>query len=141
MRETLVARSRSPVGVQIRPAVLNKDILTQAEVLIALRMTGPRDVAAIDEWVRLHAEEDQAVEVKRSLPSLPIGTAWVWSPGWLSLLQRVAVRPRATFDSSATPKAGQRRVTPTGWRRSIWPHSENASPRWPPKQPPPTPPS
>jgi len=101
------------VGVQIRPAVLNKDILTQAEVLIALRMTGPRDVAAIDEWVRLHAEEDQAVEVKRSLPSLPIGTAWVWSPGWLGLLQRVAVRPRATFDSSATPKAGQRRVTPT----------------------------
>jgi len=93
--------------------VLNKDILTQAEVLIALRMTGPRDVAAIDEWVRLHAEEDQAVEVKRSLPSLPIGTAWVWSPGWLGLLQRVAVRPRATFDSSATPKAGQRRVAPT----------------------------
>jgi len=37
------------VGVQIRPAVLNKDILTQAEVLIALRMTGPRDVAAIDD--------------------------------------------------------------------------------------------
>jgi len=93
--------------------VLNKDVLTQAEVLIALRMTGPRDVAAIDEWVRLHAEEDQAVEVKRSLPSLPIGTAWVWSPGWLGLLQRVAVRPRATFDSSATPKAGQRRVAPT----------------------------
>jgi len=100
-------------GVQRSPAVLNKDILTQAEALIALRMTGPRDVAAIDEWVRLHAEEDQAVEVKRSLPSLPIGTAWVWSPGWLGLLQRVAVRPRATFDSSATPKAGQRRVTPT----------------------------
>ena len=115
--EDLVRRGRARgIGLSMisqRPAVLNKDILTQAEVLIALRMTGPRDVAAIDEWVRLHAEEDQAVEVKRSLPSLPIGTAWVWSPGWLGLLQRVAVRARTTFDSSATPKAGQRRVTPT----------------------------
>jgi len=115
--EDLVRRGRARgIGVTLitqRPAVLNKDVLTQAEVLIALRMTGPRDVAAIDEWVRLHAEEDQAVEVKRSLPSLPIGTAWVWSPGWLGLLQRVAVRARTTFDSSATPKAGQRRVAPT----------------------------
>ncbi len=115
--EDLVRRGRARgIGVTLitqRPAVLNKDVLTQAEVLIALRMTGPRDVAAIDEWVRLHAEEDQATEVKRSLPSLPIGTAWVWSPGWLGLLQRVAVRHRHTFDSSATPKAGQRRLTPT----------------------------
>ena len=111
--EDLVRRGRARgIGVTLitqRPAVLNKDVLTQAEVLIALRMTGPRDVAAIDEWVRLHAEEDQAMQVKRSLPSLPVGTAWVWSPGWLGLLQRVAVRARATFDSSATPKAGQRR--------------------------------
>jgi len=115
--EDLVRRGRARgIGVTLitqRPAVLNKDVLTQAEVLIALRMTGPRDVAAIDEWVRLHAEQDQATELKRSLPSLPVGTAWVWSPGWLGLLQRVAVRHRSTFDSSATPKAGQRRVTPT----------------------------
>jgi len=115
--EDLIRRGRARgLGVTLitqRPAVLNKDVLTQAEVLIALRMTGPRDVAAIDEWVRLHAEQDQATELKRSLPSLPVGTAWVWSPGWLGLLQRVAVRHRHTFDSSATPKAGQRRVTPT----------------------------
>ncbi len=115
--EDLVRRGRARgIGVTLitqRPAVLNKDVLTQAEVLIALRMTGPRDVAAIDEWVRLHAEEDQATEVKRSLPSLPVGTAWVWSPGWLGLLQRVAVRARTTYDSSATPKAGQLRITPT----------------------------
>jgi len=111
--EDLVRRGRARgIGVTLitqRPAVLHKDVLTQAEVLIALRMTGPRDVAAIDEWVRLHADDAQAGEVKRSLPSLPVGTAWVWSPGWLGLLQRVEVRTRRTFDSSATPKPGQRR--------------------------------
>lgn len=114
--EDLVRRGRARgIGVTLitqRPAVLNKDVLTQAEVLVALRMTGVRDVAAIDEWVRLHADEDQAAEVKASLPSLPVGTAWVWSPGWLGLLQRVAVRTARTFDSSATPKPGQRQLVP-----------------------------
>jgi len=97
--------------VQRRPATLSKDILTQAEVLIALRMTGPRDVAAIDEWVRLHADEDEAREVKSSLASLPVGTAWVWSPGWLDLLRRVQIRLPRTFDSSATPRPGQKRLS------------------------------
>ena len=114
--EDLVRRGRARgLGVTLitqRPAVLSKDVLTQAEVLIALRMTGVRDVAAIDEWVRLHADEDQAVELKRSLPALPVGTAWVWSPGWLGVLQQVQVRRRRTFDSSATPKPGQVRVEP-----------------------------
>jgi hypothetical protein len=114
--EDLVRRGRARgIGVTLitqRPAVLHKDVLTQAEVLIALGMTGPRDVAAIDEWVRLHADEDQAREVKASLPSLPVGTAWVWSPGWLDILQRVQIRRRTTFDSSATPKPGQQRATP-----------------------------
>jgi len=114
--EDLVRRGRARgIGVTLitqRPAVLHKDVLTQAEVLIALGMTGPRDVAAIDEWVRLHAEEDQARDLKASLPSLPVGTAWVWSPGWLEVLQRVKIRARHTFDSSATPKPGETRRTP-----------------------------
>jgi hypothetical protein len=114
--EDLVRRGRARgIGVTLitqRPAVLNKDVLTQAEVLIALRMTGPRDVAAIDEWVRLHADEDQAAKVKASLPALPVGTAWVWSPGWLGILQQAAIRQRRTYDSSATPKPGQRRPAP-----------------------------
>ena len=114
--EDLVRRGRARgIGVTLitqRPAVLNKDVLTQAEVLIALRMTGPRDVAAIDDWVRLHADDEQAAEVKASLPSLPVGTAWVWSPGWLGVLQRVDVRRARTFDSSATPRPGEERVVP-----------------------------
>ena len=91
--------------------MLHKDVLSQAEVLVTLRMTSVRDVAAIDDWVRLHPDDDQARTVKASLPSLPVGTAWVWSPGWLGLLERVAVRRPITFDSSATPTTGRTRVT------------------------------
>lgn len=114
--EDLVRRGRARgLGLTLitqRPAVLNKDVLTQCEVLIALRMNGPRDVAAIDEWVRLHADDEEAKALKASLPSLPVGTAWVWSPGWLQILQKVQIRRAETFDSSATPKPGQTRVTP-----------------------------
>ncbi len=114
--EDIVRRGRARgigcTSITQRPASLHKDILTQSEVLIALRMTGVRDVAAINEWVNLHAEEDEAKEVKASLASLPVGTAWVWSPGWLGVLKKVEVRRRTTFDSSATPKPGQRVIQP-----------------------------
>ncbi len=95
-----------------RPAVLNKDVLTQAEVLIALRLIGARDRAAIDEWIEAQADQTDVREVISSLPSLPVGTAWVWSPGWLETLAKVQIRRPRTFDSSATPKAGQVVRTP-----------------------------
>lgn len=98
-----------------RPAVIHKDLISQTEVLVAMRLTGVRDVAAIDEWVRLNADEEEARILKASLASLPVGTAWVWSPSLLGGLQRVAVRPRRTFDSSATPRPGEQRPVASGF--------------------------
>lgn len=100
-----------------RPAVINKDVLSQVEVLIALQMTSKRDVAAIDEWVSLNATEDEAKIVKSSLASLPTGTGWVWSPALLGILEKTAIRPRRTFDSSATPKPGQPRPVAEAFAR------------------------
>lgn len=48
-----------------------------------------------------------------SLASLPVGTAWVLEPGAEpALFQQVKVRTRRTFNSSATPKPGERRIEP-----------------------------
>lgn len=114
--EDLVRRGRARgLGVTLvtqRAAVLNKDVLTQVEVLIALRTIAPQDREAIDAWIRVHGTPEQRDELMRSLPSLPVGTAWVWSPGWLDLFRKVAIRPRRTFDSSATPTVGKRPVEP-----------------------------
>jgi hypothetical protein len=108
--EDIVRRGRARgLGVTLitqRPAVLHKDVLTQVEVLIALRLIAPQDRAAIDAWVKVHGTPEQRDELMASLPSLPIGTAWFWSPGWLDVFQKVAIRKRTTFDSSATPKMG-----------------------------------
>lgn len=117
--EDLVRRGRARgIGVTLitqRAAVLNKDVLTQAEVLVALRMVGPQDRKAIDDWVSQHGTAEQRDELLASLASLPVGTAWFWSPGWLGEFRRVAVRRRRTYDSSATPEVGAQAVTPRGF--------------------------
>ena len=59
-----------------------------------------------DAWIRLHGTPQERDELMTSLPSFPVGTAWVWSPGWLDVFQRVQIRRKETFDSSATPKVG-----------------------------------
>jgi hypothetical protein len=114
--EDLVRRGPARgIGVTLvsqRAAVLNKDVLTQAEVLIALRTIAPQDREAIDAWIRVHGTLEQREELMASLPSLPIGTAWVWSPGWLDVFQRVRIRRKETFDSSATPQVGVVRREP-----------------------------
>lgn len=111
--EDLVRRGRSRgIGLSLisqRSAVLNKDVLTQTECLVALRTTAPHDRRAIKDWIDAHADRDEQKVVLDSLPSLPTGTAWFWSPAWLEQLQKVKVNRKKTLDTGATPKAGVKR--------------------------------
>ena len=100
------ARGLGVVMITQRPQVLNKDVLTQADILWALRMNHPKDLAAIKEWVDVHADPKVAKEMLKSLPDLPTGTAWLWAPD-MNLLEKVPVRRRETFDSSRTPQPGE----------------------------------
>lgn len=112
--EQIVRRGRSRgMGVTLitqRSAVLSKDVLTQADVLIVMRTTGPHDLRAIREWVDSRGDEHGA-GVLDSLPSLATGEGWIWNPEH-EILHRVQFRARETFDSSRTPKAGELREEP-----------------------------
>jgi hypothetical protein len=70
--EDLVRRGRARgLGVTLvtqRSAVLNKDVLTQVEVLVALRTIAPQDRAAIDEWIKVHGTPEQREELMASCP-------------------------------------------------------------------------
>jgi len=114
--EDLVRRGRAKgIGLTLisqRAAVLNKNVLTQVAVLVVLRTVSPQDHKAIDDWIKVHGTEKQRAELMKSLASLPIGTAWFWSPGWLNIFQKVKVRRIETFDSSATPKVGEKLSLP-----------------------------
>lgn len=85
-----------------RPAELAKGIL-QLDVLIALGMTTPQDIKALDEWIKRNATETERQTFLSTLATLPVGEAWIWSPQWLQLFERVKIRSRQTFDSSRTP--------------------------------------
>lgn len=94
-----------------RSSVVNKNVLTQCEVLITLRLVHPLDIKAVMEWIGVHASVKQAARMVESLPSLPVGTAWFWWPAE-ELFECVAVRTRTTFDSGRTPKHGDRLNAP-----------------------------
>lgn len=115
--ENIVRRGRSRgLGVTLisqRPAVLNKNVLSQIEVLIAMQVTAPQDRAALDEWAKGYSTDAERQAFLRSLATLAVGEAWLWSPTWLDVFAPMKVRARRTFDSSATPKPGEKRAVPT----------------------------
>lgn len=114
--EALVRRGRQRgIGATFitqRPAVLNKNVLTQIEVLIVLQLTAPQDRAAIEEWVRGHGTREQCDRLLQSLASLQRGQAWFWSPSRYDLFKLVQIRKRETFDSSRTPAVGESLIQP-----------------------------
>ena len=98
-----------------RSAVLNKNVLTQAQMLVVLRTIAPQDLAAMKAWIDVHGTPEQGKELMDSLPSLPIGDAWFWYPGWPTdegIFKRTHVLPIETFDSGATPKPGEKKIVP-----------------------------
>lgn len=114
--QQLVRQGRSSgFGVTLidqRPATINKDVLTQLELLVAHRISSPQDRKAIEAWVEQHDTADRGGEFLRSIASLKRGIAWFWSPGWLDVFKPAAVRKRRTFDSSRTPAPGEVLVQP-----------------------------
>jgi hypothetical protein len=87
-----------------RPATVNKNVLEQVEGLIIHRLLGPNDRKAIKSWIEANGDPRATAQVMDSLASLGLGEAWLYSPA-LGLLDRATIRPRWTFDSSATPDA------------------------------------
>jgi hypothetical protein len=88
------------IGVTIlnqRAATVNKDVLTQIDTLIAMRSVGPQDRKALREWVEHHAAEGDFENFIQSLPSLPTGKAWLWSPEFLGVFEQITIRKRETF--------------------------------------------
>lgn len=89
-----------------RPAVLNKNVLSQADILIAMKLTSSQDRAAIGAWIEGQADREEGKRILGDLPRLPTGTGYVWAPGH-GMLERIAFPAIMTFDSSKTPKRGE----------------------------------
>jgi uncharacterized protein len=113
--EEIVRRGRVrgfiPWLITQRPAVVHKDVLSQADILIAMKLTASQDRDAIGAWIEGQADRQQGKRILGDLPRLQRGEGYVWAPGH-ALLERVAFPPIRTFDSSRTPKRGERLAIP-----------------------------
>jgi len=85
-----------------RPAVLHKNVLTQAAALVAMRVMAPQDRKAIEDWIKGQGDVAQGREVLDSLARLKVGEGWLWAPD-LGLLERRRFPAIETFDSGRAP--------------------------------------
>jgi hypothetical protein len=120
--DTLVRRGRSsglaPTLISQRPQVINKDVLSQTEVLVSHQLTGPQDRKALQTWIEANDTDNQGGTFMASLASLEKGQAWFWSPGCCacSCASRCATGTRST---------ARRRRRPASWR---WPARRRSRP-------------
>jgi hypothetical protein len=115
--EDIVKRGRKPgifpLLITQRSSNLNKNVLDETEMLVAMRTMSPRDQEALKSWFQHlpKAQQERKETLLKTWAKLPNGTAWFWCPP-MDLFQQVKIRERRTFNSSATPKFGEKPKEP-----------------------------
>ena len=113
--EEIVRRGRVrgfvPWLITQRPAVLHKDVLSQADILVSMKLTSSQDRAAIGRWIEGQADRNEGRRILAALPRLARGEGWVWAPAD-GVLQRVMFPRIQTFDSSGAPRREVRSSPP-----------------------------
>jgi len=113
--EEIVRRGRVrgfvPWLITQRPAVLHKDVLSQADILVSMKLTSSQDRAAVGRWIEGQADRAEGRRILGALPQLRRGEGWVWAPGD-RVLARVSFPRILTLDSSQTPRRYEQAGTP-----------------------------
>lgn len=116
MMETVVRRGRIkgfiPWLITQRPAVIAKDVLSQVDGLVAFKLTSSQDRDALAAWVEGSADKGQWNEIYKTLPAMERGQGLVWIPG-RGIMETVRFPEKITFDSSRTPKRGEKKSIAT----------------------------
>ena len=93
-------------SVTQRPAKLHKDVMSQADTLVAMQLTSSQDRGALKAWIGDQGDESVGAGILRALPSLKRGEGVVWSPR-LGVLETAHFPLPDTYDSSRTPEYGE----------------------------------
>jgi hypothetical protein len=111
--EEIVRRGRVrgfiPWLISQRPAVLNKNVLSMVNSMILMKLVSATDRDQVRGWVDTHANPEEWRITRARLPTLDPGQGVLWMPA-LHRNEVVRFPKNETFDSSASPKRGQRRV-------------------------------
>ena len=96
-----------------RPAVVNKNVLSQIDSLFLLNMVSPGDLEAVADWLKLRVNVEQRIECLGQLTNLSPGVAFFTQSGANPKFRKFTVRKRDTFDSGRTPRPNEEVVVPT----------------------------
>lgn len=88
-----------------RSATIDKDVLSQCEALIVMRITDVRDRGAIRDWIQAKDIDDQVHECFEKLADLKDGEAWLWWPTE-NRFERFQFRKRQTLHPREMRKLG-----------------------------------
>ena len=113
--EEIVRRGRVrgfiPWLITQRPAVLHKDVLSQADILVSMKLTSSQDREAVGRWIQGQGNRADGRRILAELPRLGRGEGFLWAPSD-DMLVRVKFPLLRTFDSSRTPQREERIATP-----------------------------
>jgi len=113
--EEIVRRGRVrgfvPWLITQRPAVLHKDVLSQADILISMKLTASQDRDAVGGWIEGQADRAEGKRILAALPRLAQGEGYLWAPSD-GVLARVVFPRIRSFDSSRTPQRDERVAAP-----------------------------
>src|SRR3990167_4634188 len=94
-----------------RPATIDKDVLSQCENLFVMRTVGSHDRKALEAWIEdKQVKEETVDDFLKSLPGLPNGAAYFWSPHWTREFTRLMFRLRETYHPGETREIGKASV-------------------------------
>jgi hypothetical protein len=100
-----------PVLFTQRGAGLNKEVSELCDLLVAFRTPGSLDQDRVKNWLEANATDEERKSVMSKLSGLATGTAmFASSHPEMKLFGVHGVRRPETFDSSATPKVGEKRI-------------------------------
>lgn len=112
LMEQIVRRGRVkgfiPWLITQRPAVISKDVLSQVDGLVAFKLTSSHDRDAIGNWVKGQADLEQWKSIWSQFPTMQQGEGVVWVPA-RGILETAKFPLKRTFDSSRSPKRGEKR--------------------------------
>ncbi len=113
--EEIVRRGRVrgfvPWLITQRPAVLHKDVLSQADILVSMKLTASQDRDAVGGWIEGQADRAEGKRILAALPRLGQGEGYLWAPSD-GVLARVVFPRIHSFDSSRTPQRDERVAAP-----------------------------
>jgi len=106
--DRIVRRGRvKGIGVTLitqRPAVINKNVLSQVAGAYLLHVDGPHDLEAIESWMRSSVGTSDRNLCLQALSTLPVGEAFLLQSHLKAgALIKFKTRKKTTFDSSRTP--------------------------------------